>query len=131
MRAVDPSLSTEGKLALLKAIHGSTSGFLMIYEPTLADGESRDQYLERFPRVNRPAWTFLTAEEWAQIDHHVTTCDYPETSATGSRSAARQALPMRARSSATRRASTASIATNADGCASRAAGLERAWDVHT
>ena len=75
-------LSTEGKLALLKAIHGSTGSFLMIYEPTLADGESRDQYLERFARVNRPAWTFLTAEEWAQIDHHVTTCDYPETSAT-------------------------------------------------
>ena len=75
-------LSTEGKLALLKAIHGSTGKFLMIYEPTLADGESRDQYLERFARVNRPAWTFLTPEEWAQIDHHVTTCDYPETSAT-------------------------------------------------
>jgi 2-polyprenyl-3-methyl-5-hydroxy-6-metoxy-1,4-benzoquinol methylase len=34
-------LSTEGKLALLKASHGSTSSFLMIYEPTLADGESR------------------------------------------------------------------------------------------
>ena len=75
-------LSTEGKLELLKAIHGSTSKFLMIYEPTLADGETRDQYMERFARVNRPAWTFLTPEEWAQIDHHVTTCDYPETSAT-------------------------------------------------
>ncbi len=48
----------------------------------MADGETRDQYLERFRRVNRPAWTFLSAEEWAQIDHHVTTCDYPETSAT-------------------------------------------------
>lgn len=75
-------LSTEGKLALLKAIRGSTSGFLMIYEPTLADGETRDGYLERFRRVNRPAWTFLSDDEWAQIDHHVTTCDYPETSAT-------------------------------------------------
>jgi len=32
--------------------------------------------------VNRPAWPFLSDEEWAQIDHHVTTCDYPETSAT-------------------------------------------------
>jgi hypothetical protein len=75
-------LSTEGKLDLLKAIHGSTGTFLMIYEPSLADGETRDQYLERFARVNRPAWTFLTDDEWAQIDHHVTTCDYPETSAT-------------------------------------------------
>ena len=75
-------LSTEGKLDLLKAIHGSTGKFLMIYEPTLNDGETRDEYMQRFARVNRPAWTFLTPEEWAQIDHHVTTCDYPETSAT-------------------------------------------------
>jgi hypothetical protein len=75
-------LSTEGKVALLKAIHGSTSGFLMIYEPTLLDGEDREGYLERFRRVIRPAWTFMTEDEWEQIDHHVTTCDYPETSAT-------------------------------------------------
>jgi hypothetical protein len=74
-------LSTEGKLALLKALHGSTSRFLMIYEPTL-DDEDRDGYLGRFARVNRPAWTFMTEDEWEQIDHHVTTCDYPETSAT-------------------------------------------------
>jgi hypothetical protein len=82
VRALDSSPSTEGKLGLLKAIHGSTSGFLMIYEPSLLDGETRDGYLERFRRVNRPAWTFLSDDEWAQIDHHVTTCDYPETSAT-------------------------------------------------
>jgi len=75
-------LSTEGKLELLTAIHGSTGKFLMIYEPSLADGETRDAYLERFARVNRPAWTFFTDDEWAQIDHHVATCDYPETSAT-------------------------------------------------
>jgi methyltransferase family protein len=75
-------LSTDGKLDLLKAIHGSTSKFLMIYEPTLADGETRDGYLERFLRVNRLAWTLFSDDEWAQIDHHVTTCDYPETSAT-------------------------------------------------
>ena len=75
-------LSTEGKRDLLKAIHGSTSTFLMIYEPTLNDGETRDEYLQRFARVNRPAWSFLSEDEWAQIDHHVTACDYPETSAT-------------------------------------------------
>jgi hypothetical protein len=54
----------------------------MIYEPTRLDDESRDGYLDRFRRVNRPLWTFLTKEEWEQIDHHVTTSDYPETSAT-------------------------------------------------
>jgi hypothetical protein len=74
-------LSTEGKRDLLKAIRGTTSTFLMIYEPTRLDGEDRDGYLARFRRVNRPLWTFLAEDEWAQIDHHVTTCDYPETSA--------------------------------------------------
>ncbi len=75
-------LSTDGKRDLLRAIRGATSTFSMIYEPTRLEGESRDGYLARFRRVNRPAWTFLSDEEWAQIDHHVTTCDYPETSAT-------------------------------------------------
>jgi hypothetical protein len=45
------------------------------------DARLRAQYLERFKRVNRPAWTMLTDEEWAQVDHHVTTCDFPETAA--------------------------------------------------
>ncbi len=71
-------LSTDGKRDLLKAIHGSTSKMLMIYEPTLADGEDREGYLARFRSVNRPAWTFLTKDEWEQVDHHVTTCDFPE-----------------------------------------------------
>jgi hypothetical protein len=66
----------------MQAVHDATSTMLMIYEPTRQDGESRDQYLERFRRVNRPAWTTLTAEEWAQVDHHVTTCDFPETAGT-------------------------------------------------
>jgi 2-polyprenyl-3-methyl-5-hydroxy-6-metoxy-1,4-benzoquinol methylase len=41
-------LSTEGKLRLFEAIHRSTKDFLMIYEPTLAEGEDRDGYLARF-----------------------------------------------------------------------------------
>ncbi|MET0687683.1 MAG: class I SAM-dependent methyltransferase [Methyloceanibacter sp.] len=75
-------LTTDGKRRLLQALHGSTSDFLMIYEPTLADGETRDGYLARFARVNRPAWRFLSNQEWEQIGHHVTTCDLPETAAT-------------------------------------------------
>jgi hypothetical protein len=71
-------LPTEGKEKLLEAICRSTGDFLMLYEPTLAEGEDREAYLERFRRVNRPAWPFLTPEEWEQVDHHVTTCDLPE-----------------------------------------------------
>jgi hypothetical protein len=75
-------LSTDGKHRPLEAIRDSTSTFLMIYEPTLADGEDREGYLGPFRRVNRPAWTVLAPEEWEQIDHHVTTSDSPESAAT-------------------------------------------------
>ena len=107
-------LSNEGKLGLLKAICGSTSAFLMIYEPTLNEGESREAYLERFRRVNRPTYPFLSSDEWEQIDYHVTTCDYPETTATWLKVDVRRGLGRCARSSAIRRAFTASIATSAE-----------------
>jgi hypothetical protein len=75
-------LSTDGKRNLLTAICGTIRDFFMLYEPTLAEGEDREAFLERFRRVNRPAWPFLTSEEWDQVDQHVTTCDFPETDAT-------------------------------------------------
>ncbi len=75
-------LSTDAKRKLLTHICGTTGDFLMIYEPTFAEGEDREAYLERFRCVNRPAWPFLTSEEWTQVDHHVTTCDLPETATT-------------------------------------------------
>jgi hypothetical protein len=75
-------LPTEQKRRLFESIRRSTALFCMVYEPTLQPHETRDEYLERFRRVNRPTWSFLTSEEWAQIDHHVTTCDLPETAST-------------------------------------------------
>lgn len=72
-------LDTAGKLRLLRSLKDSTGTFLMLYEPTLKDGETRDQYLQRFRSINRPRWTMLSPDEWAQIDHHVTTSDLPET----------------------------------------------------
>jgi hypothetical protein len=72
-------LPTDEKLRLFRALREATRTLLMIYEPTLKEGETRDAYLARFRRVNRPAWTMLTPDEWRQIDHHVTTCDLPET----------------------------------------------------
>ena len=53
-------LQTDGKLRLLQALRASTGTMLMIYEPTRLEGETRDGYLERFRRVNRPAWTMLS-----------------------------------------------------------------------
>ena len=74
-------LQTDEKLRLMQAVHEATSTMLMIYEPTREDGETRQGYLQRFRRINRAAWTTLTDEEWMQVDHHVTTCDFPETAA--------------------------------------------------
>ena len=74
-------LQPDEKVRLLDAIRKATSSFLMIYEPTRLDGEDRDAYLARFIRVNQPVWTALTPDEWGQIEHHVVTCDFPETSA--------------------------------------------------
>jgi ubiquinone/menaquinone biosynthesis C-methylase UbiE len=74
-------LQTAQKLRLFAALRVATRTALMIYEPTRKEGETREAYLERFRAVNRPAFTMLTPEEWTQIDHHVTTCDLPETAA--------------------------------------------------
>jgi hypothetical protein len=70
-------LQTDEKLRLMQAVHEATSTMLMIYEPTREDGEAGQGYLQRFRRINRAAWTTLTDEEWMQVDHHVTTCDFP------------------------------------------------------
>ena len=65
----------------MKAIRGATGsrGMFLLYEPTRRDGEDRPAWLDRFERVNQPLWSVLTPEEWDQIRHHVTTCDFPET----------------------------------------------------
>jgi hypothetical protein len=59
-------LRTEEKLALLKAIRGSTSRLVMIYEPTLAEGGTREGYLEPFRAVNRPPGRFLPRRNGAR-----------------------------------------------------------------
>lgn len=71
-------LNSDGKRSLLKSVCGTTGRFLMIYEPTMMEGEDRAAYLDRFSRVNKEAWSFLTPEEWNQIYRHVSTCDLPE-----------------------------------------------------
>jgi hypothetical protein len=77
-------LSTDDKLRLMKAIRGATGtrGIFLLYEPTRRVDEDRAAYLDRFMRTNKLLWrAILTPAEWDQIWHHVTTCDFPETSA--------------------------------------------------
>src|SRR5262249_62388092 len=73
---------TDQKRRAFAALAAATRDFLMIYEPTLADGEDRQSYLQRYRRINRSAWAFLTPEQWVGIDRHVTGRDRPETAAT-------------------------------------------------
>ena len=74
-------LETPEKLELMKAIRQKTRRFLMVYEPTCADGEGRAGYMSRFSSVNQKLWSMLDSDEWQQIEHHTVTCDLPETAA--------------------------------------------------
>jgi 2-polyprenyl-3-methyl-5-hydroxy-6-metoxy-1,4-benzoquinol methylase len=76
-------LATDDKLRLMKAIRGAVGarGIFLLYEPTRRADEDRDAFLTRFLRTNQALWSVLTPPEWAQIWHHVSTCDFPETAA--------------------------------------------------
>jgi ubiquinone/menaquinone biosynthesis C-methylase UbiE len=57
-------------------------GRLMIYEPTLLPGESRDAYMARWWGVAQATWTALEPEELEKSREHVFGNDYPESVAT-------------------------------------------------
>ncbi len=73
------SLTKDRKRAVFKALSDTTRRCLMVYEPILRGGESFESYLHRSERLNKPAWTFLTIDEWDEVFHHISTCDVPET----------------------------------------------------
>jgi SAM-dependent methyltransferase len=58
----------------------ASDGMFLIWEPTLLDGESRDEWLDRFTR-ERPVWAAITDEEFAAMDAHVRLADFPESAA--------------------------------------------------
>jgi SAM-dependent methyltransferase len=74
-------LVTSDKLAFMRDAHASMAqdGAFLIYEPTRRDGESREQYLDRFEDIGRREWTELTDTEFAEALKHVRSCDLPET----------------------------------------------------
>jgi hypothetical protein len=57
-------------------------GLLLIYEPTLRNGEAREGFLQRAETTTRSVWTALSGEEMDETVHHIRTCDFPETVAT-------------------------------------------------
>ncbi len=76
-------LKTGNKLDVFKAIQEALSagGTFLLYEPTRIDGEDRARYIERFQQTTHHLWSYLSEREWRQILDHVSTCDYPESSA--------------------------------------------------
>jgi Methyltransferase domain len=70
------------KLALVRMIREivGKQGLFLIWEPTLLDGEDRDGWNNRFVS-NRLLWGALSEEEFAAIDAHNRSADYPETAA--------------------------------------------------
>ena len=74
-------LVTADKLKLMKAIRGATGIAFILYEPSRRDGEDRETWLRRFLAAQVPLWTTLSADEKAQIVHHIETSDLPETAA--------------------------------------------------
>ena len=76
-------LSTDDKLSLMKAIRRSIGprGIFLLYEPARRANEDRAAFLDRFMRTAKPLWTVLSPIEWDEIWHHISTCDFPETTA--------------------------------------------------
>ena len=56
----------------------SPQGLFLIWEPTRLEGESEDGWYDRFVS-NRPLWSVLSDEDFADIDNHHRTSDHPET----------------------------------------------------
>jgi hypothetical protein len=78
-------LRTAQKLALMRTVRRIVGGkgLFLIWEPTLAPGESKDHWCERFTAL-RPGWAQISDAEFDAMDAHIRVADYPETAATWS-----------------------------------------------
>jgi len=76
-------LRTPEKQALMGDIRSmiGPAGTLIVYEPTCLDGESRDEFLDRYEAVAREKWAAFDSAEIVEIMQHVRSADYPESSA--------------------------------------------------
>ncbi|MBZ9921953.1 class I SAM-dependent methyltransferase [Mesorhizobium sp. BR1-1-7] len=72
-------LQPEGKIGLIEDVHDalSRSGIFLIWEPTLLEGESRDEWLDRFSAC-RAAFASVTDDEFAAMESHMRLADFPE-----------------------------------------------------
>jgi len=73
-------LDTEEKQRVFQAARRiiQHDGVMLIYEPTLADGETRAQFMHRTEGWVQAAWTALSPAERSEILGHMLECDFPE-----------------------------------------------------
>jgi SAM-dependent methyltransferase len=72
-------LRAEGKSRLMRYVHDalSRSGIFLIWEPTLLERETRDDWLDRFSAC-RAAFAAVTDDEFAAMESHMRLADFPE-----------------------------------------------------
>jgi ubiquinone/menaquinone biosynthesis C-methylase UbiE len=75
-----PSVKRE-LMAAARNVVGN-EGLFLIYEPTLREVETREDYIGRAERSIRALRTTLGRDEMDQVVQHVRTCDFPETAST-------------------------------------------------
>ncbi len=75
-------LTRKEKQLIIREIRGVVGdrGIFLLYEPTLAEGEDRQGYLNRTKRIVPARWSALSPAELAQVLEHIDTCDLPESS---------------------------------------------------
>lgn len=69
------------KLALIREIRRIVGerGLLLIWEPTMREGEDRESWLSRFELQSQLRWTALSPQEWDAVVAHNRAADFPET----------------------------------------------------
>ena len=76
-------LQRAGKARLMRDVHAALSrgGIFLIWEPTLLDGETRDDWLDRFSAC-RETFAAVSDDEFAAMESHTRLADFPETAET-------------------------------------------------
>jgi SAM-dependent methyltransferase len=73
-------LRHDDKLGYMRSVRAALNpdGLFLVFENTSRDGETRDDWLDRWD-TQEAAWTAYTPAEWSAMRNHVRSADFPET----------------------------------------------------
>lgn len=76
-------LQQREKAAVMKNVHKALApgGLFLIWEPTLLEGETRAQWLDRFAGL-RSEFAAVTEDEFQAMESHMRRADFPESADT-------------------------------------------------